>query len=133
MSGIFLDTGYLIALVNKRDNFHNVSVEASKKFHGPFITTQLILVELANSLCLPPQKPLAVNIIEKMQQDPLTTIVSLSSDRFEKAFSLFKKRSDKAWGFIDCFSFIVMDEREIKLALTFDEHLRQAGYKTPLL
>jgi len=133
MSGIFLDTGYLIALVNKRDNFHNIAVEASKKFQGPFITTQLILVELANSLCLPRQKPLAVNILEKMQQDPLTTIVALSSDRFEKAFSLFKKRSDKAWGFIDCFSFIVMDEWEIKQALTFDEHFRQAGYKTPLL
>src|SRR4030042_133955 len=100
------------------------SLKTRKKFHGPFITTQLILVELANSLCLPQQKPLAVNIIEKMQQDPLTTIVSLSSDRFEKAFSLFKKRSDKAWGFIDCFSFIVMDEWEIKQALTFDEHFR---------
>ena len=133
MSGIFLDTGYLVALVNKRDNFHNIAVETSKKFHGPFITTQLILVELANSLCLPPQKPLAVNIIEKMQHDPLTTIVSLSSDRFEKALSLFKKRSDKAWGFIDCFSFIVMDGWGIKQALTFDEHFRQAGYRTPLL
>jgi len=133
MSGIFLDTGYLIALVNKRDNLHNIAVEASKKFHGPFLTTQLILIELANSLCLPPQRPLAINIIKRMQNDPLTTIVPLSPDRFEKALSLFKKRFDKSWGFIDCFSFIAMDDWGIKQALTFDEHFRQAGYKTPLL
>src|SRR4030042_3734088 len=116
MSGIFLDTGYLIALVNKRDNFHNIAIETSNKYHGPFLTTQLILIELANSLCLPSQKTLDINIIKRIQNDPLTTIVPFSPDRFEKAFSLFKKRSDKSWGFIDCFSFIVMDELGIKQA-----------------
>jgi len=133
MSGIFLDTGYLIALVNKKDNLHDIAIEASNKFHGPFFTTQLILIELANSLCLPPQRQLAIDIIEKTKEDPLTTILSLSSDRFEKALSLYKKRSDKSWGMVDCFSFIVMDEFGIKQGLTFDEHFRQAGYKVPLL
>jgi predicted nucleic acid-binding protein len=133
MSGTFLDTGYLIALINKRDDLHEVAIEASKSFHEPFLTTQLILVEIANSLFLPPQRPLAINIIEKIQDDALTTIVPLSSERFEKALTLFKERSDKSWGMVDCFSFIAMDEFGIKQALTFDEHFRQAGYKVPLL
>ncbi|MBI4685823.1 MAG: type II toxin-antitoxin system VapC family toxin [Nitrospirae bacterium] len=132
MSGIFLDTGYLIALVNKKDNLHKAAVEASEKFHGPFLTTQLVLIELANSLCLPPQKPLAIKIIDKIQSDPLTTVIPLTYDRFEKALSLYKKRTDKSWGMIDCFSFIAMDEFSVKQALTFDEHFRQAGYKVPL-
>ncbi len=75
MTGILLDSGYLIALVNKKDNLHNVAVKASEKFHGPFLTTQLVLIELANSLCLPSQRPLAIEIIDKMQNDPLTTVV----------------------------------------------------------
>ncbi|MBI4691186.1 MAG: type II toxin-antitoxin system VapC family toxin [Nitrospirae bacterium] len=133
MSGVFLDTGYLIALVNKKDNLHKIALESSEKFQGPFITTQLVLIELANSLCLPPQRPLAITIIEKIQNDPLTTVVPLSPDRFDKALSLYKKRSDKSWGLIDCFSFIVMDEFGVKQAITFDEHFRQAGYKVPLL
>lgn len=133
MSGTFLDTGYLIALINKRDDLHEVAIEASKTFHEPFFTTQLILVEIANSLSLPPQRPLAISIIERIQGDALTTIVPLSSERFEKALTLFKERSDKSWGMVDCFSFIVMDEFRIKQALTFDEHFRQAGYKVPLL
>lgn len=132
MSGIFLDTGYLIALVNKKDNLHKAAVEAAEKFHGTFLTTQLVLIELANSLCLPPQRPLAIKIINRIQTDPLTTIVAITTERFEKALSLYKKRSDKSWGMIDCFSFVTMDEFGIKQALTFDEHFRQAGYKVPL-
>ena len=133
MTSVFLDSGYLIALINKKDNLHNIAVKASEKFHGPFVTTQLVLVELANSLCLPPQRPLAIKIIDKIQNDPLTTVIPLTPDRFEKALSHYKKRSDKSWGMIDCFSFIAMDEFGIKQALTFDEHFIQAGYKTPLL
>ncbi len=133
MSGIFLDTSYLIALINKRDNLHEVAVVASNKFHGPFLTTQLILVEIANSLCLPAQRPLAISIIEKMQDDTLTTIVEYTPHRFDKAWALFKKRTDKSWGLVDCFSFIAMDELGVKEALKFDEHFRQAGYNVPLL
>lgn len=133
MSGIFLDSGYLIALVNKKDDLHRVAKTASKKFHGLFFTTQLILVELANSLSLPAYRTLAVEIIEKIQVDPLTTVVPFSSDKFKKAFLLYKMRFDKSWGMVDCFSFITMDEFGVKQALTFDEHFKQAGYVVPLL
>ena len=133
MRGIFIDTGYLIALINKKDDLHEIAAGAAKKFHGPFLTTQLILVEVANSLCLPQQRLLAISIIEKIQNDTLTTIIPLSSDRFKKAFLFYKKHSDKAWGMVDCFSFVAMDEFGVKQALTFDEHFRQAGYRVPLL
>jgi len=52
---------------------------------------------------------------------------NLTENCCEKALSLYKKRSDKLWGMVDCFSFIVMDEFGIKQGLTFDEHFRQAG------
>lgn len=133
MRGVFLDTGYLLALINKKDNLHVLALEASGKFHGPYLTTQLILVELTNSLSLPEQRPLAVNIVEKLQKDPSTTVVPFSSERFEETLLYYKARSDKSWGMVDCFSFIVMDELMVKQALTFDEHFKQAGYNVPLL
>ncbi len=74
-----------------------------------------------------------MSTIDSRPQCPLTTIVPLSADRFKNAFSLFKRRPDKSWGMIDCFSFIAMDEFNVKQALTFDEHFRQAGYGIPLL
>lgn len=133
MRGVFFDTGYLLALINKKDNLHVLALEASGKFHGPYLTIQLILVELTNSLSLPEQRPLAVNIVEKLQKDPSTTVVPFSSERFEETLLYYKARSDKSWGMVDCFSFIVMDELMVKQALTFDEHFKQAGYNVPLL
>jgi len=133
MSGIFLDTGYLIALVNKKDDLHEVAQSVSNKFHGPFLTTHLVLVELANSLSLPDQRQIAIDIIEKILADPLTTVAPFTSDKFKKAFSFYKKRADKPWGMVDCFSFITMDEFGVKQALTFDEHFKQAGYAVPIL
>lgn len=130
---IFIDTGYLIALIRKKDACHTVALEAANLYTGPFLTTDLILVELANSLSKPPYRKTAVAVIEKIQADSNTTVVSFSSKGMSRAFSLFKSREDKTWSIVDCFSFEVMKEKRIKQALTFDEHFRQAGFETPLL
>ena len=39
---IFLDTGYFIALIRKKDQFHAAAMEASELYQGPFLTTDLI-------------------------------------------------------------------------------------------
>jgi uncharacterized protein len=36
---------------------------------------------------------------------------------------------DKAWGLVDCISFIVMREAGVNQALTFDQHFVQAGFQ----
>ena len=130
---IFIDSGYLIALIRKRDKFHSVALEAAELYPGPFLTTDLILMELANSLSQPPYRKAVVTVIEKIQADNNTTVVPFSSAEMSKAFSLFKRRGDKAWGLVDCFSFVVMKENRIRQALTFDDHFQQAGFDTPLL
>ncbi len=130
---IFLDSGYLIALIRKRDMCHAAALEASELYTGPFLTTDLILVELANSLSKPPYRKTVVTVIEKIQADNDTTVVPFASEGMSKAFSLFKRRGDKTWGIVDCFSFVVMKEKRIKQVLTFDDHFRQAGFDTPLL
>ena len=35
----------------------------------------------------------------------------------------------KAWGLVDCISFIVMREAGVNQALTFDQHFVQAGFQ----
>jgi uncharacterized protein len=130
---IFLDTGYLIALIRKKDLWHAAALEATKLYSGPFLTTDLVLVELANSLAKLPYRKTVVAVIEKIKADTNTTIVPFSSEGMSKSFTLFKSRGDKAWGMVDCFSFVVMKEKRVKRALTFDDHFRQAGFNTPLL
>jgi len=133
MRTIFIDTSYLLALMRKKDVRHEAAVTASANYTGPFITTDLVLVELANCLSQPPYRATVVAIIEKIRSDGNTRVVSFDSTGMEKAIALFKERPDKAWGLVDCFSFVVMKERRLKVALCFDEHFRQAGFEVPLL
>jgi len=133
MRTIFLDTSYLLALVRKNDARHKDELTASVNYTGPFITTDLVLVELANCLSQPPYRETAVAIIEMIRSDDNTRVVPFDSEGMEKALALYKERPDKAWGLVDCFSFVVMKEKRLKEALCFDEHFRQACFETPLL
>jgi len=128
----FLDTSYLLALIRKKDKQHQIALAASENHSGPFITTDLILVEFANCLSQPPYRATAVAIIEKIRSDRNTTVISFDSEGMNKALALYKKRPDKSWGLVDCFSFVVMKEKRVKVALCFDDHFRQAGFAVPL-
>jgi len=119
--------------LSEKNKFHPAALEAAKLYSGPFLTTDLILMELANSLLKPPYRKTVVTVIEKIKEDSNTTIVPFSSEGMSKAMALFKSRGDKTWGLVDCFSFVVMKENRIKQALTFDDHFLQAGFDAPLL
>ena len=83
---IFIDSGYLIALIRKRDKFHSAALEVVELYSGPFLTTDLILMELANSLSKPPYRKTIITVIEKIQADSNTTVVPFSSEGMSKAF-----------------------------------------------
>ena len=130
---VFLDTSYLLALIRKRDALHKVALDASVTYTGPIVTTDLVLVEFANSLSKPPCRSTATSVIDKIRSDRNTWVVPFDSEGMDKALALYKERTDKAWGLVDCFSFVVMKERRLKVALSFDEHFKQAGFEVPLL
>jgi len=71
-------------------------------------------------------------LLENLENDFNTTIVSLTDELYNKAFELFRTRPDKEWGLVDCISFVVMEERNIVAALTADEHFIQAGFRALL-
>ncbi len=129
---IFLDTSYLLALIRKKDARHEAALTASAIHAGPFITTDLVLVELANCLSQPPYRATAAAIIEKIRSDKNTKVVPFDSEGMQQALAMYKGRPDKAWGLTDCFSFVVMKKERLKVALCFDEHFRQAGFEVPL-
>jgi hypothetical protein len=51
---------------------------------------------------------------------------------FDRGIARFSQRPDKSWSLTDCISFVVMEERGIREALTADHHFGQAGY-VPML
>ena len=48
---IFLDTLFVVGLVNRRDQYHRQAIALSERFEGyPFLTTDVVLLEIGNAL-----------------------------------------------------------------------------------
>jgi predicted nucleic acid-binding protein len=132
---VFLDTAYVYALVNTRDQWHEQAVEWQRKLAGdrrPVITTQLILVEIADGLAAVKFRAQAVQIVITLQSNPFVEVIPLSSQLLSDAIDLYRSRPDKNWGLTDCASFVTMRERALLDALTVDEHFRQARFRALL-
>jgi uncharacterized protein len=132
----FLDTAYIYALFNKRDQWHQKAVEWQRRIEAekiPLITTQFILIEIANGLSAVKFRQDAIKIIHILEESSLVEIVAATSELFALALALYEQRDDKDWGLTDCASFVVMTDNKITDALTTDIHFRQAGFNALLL
>ncbi len=135
MNKLFLDTSYAIALAPKKDVSHQQAKALAfniKNSNISVLTTQAIQLEIGNALAKLKYRPFAVSLLENFESDPNIEIVSITGILFEKAFELFRNRTDKEWGIVDCISFVTMREQEITDALTADEHFVQAGFRALL-
>jgi predicted nucleic acid-binding protein len=133
---VFLDTAYVNALVNTRDQWHAATVQWEQKLAADtqrLVTMQFVLVEIADGLAAVRFRAQATHVIATMQASPLVEIVPASSQLFTAALALYRSRADKDWGLTDCASFVVMSEHGLIEAITTDEHFRQAGYRVLLL
>jgi uncharacterized protein len=125
---IFIDTGFLIALLNSTDTYHQLANQLSLKYEGvAMLTTDAVLLELGNVLSRS-AKQQTYEIIRYFQQAEEMSILYLTPELFEKCLQLYGQYQDKSWGLVDCISFVVMREFDITEALTFDQHFAQAGF-----
>ena len=108
MSKVFIDTLFVIALVNQRDQYHQRASELAEKYDGhPLLTTDAVILEIGNALARN-FKEQAVEIIEDFYASDEVEIIHLNPSLIERAFEHYKIYQDKQWGLVDCISFIVM-------------------------
>ena len=130
---IFVDTGYILALANTRDKYHSMARDVSFRVKPPFLTTEAVLVEIGNALSGLKWRSIAITTLEDLRSDPIhIEVLPVDTALFERAFTLYRSRRDKAWGMTDCISFIVMRERGLLQALTTDQDFEQAGFQNIL-
>jgi len=112
LTPVFLDTGYVHALVNKRDEWHKQATQWQEKLakdRRRLITTQLIVVEIADGLASIKFRAQALEVVRALQSSPLVEIVSLTSDLLAAAIDLYSRRSDKDLG-LDGLCLVCCDE-----------------------
>ncbi|MGB9181400.1 MAG: PIN domain-containing protein [Pyrinomonadaceae bacterium] len=132
---VFLDAVYAIAVTVTNDQYHEraVALAWQMKAEGTrLITTRAVVLEIGNALSKMRYRQAAVGLLDALEQDALVEIVPTSEEVCQRAFRLYKNRSDKEWGLTDCISFIIMQDQNLTEALTADEHFQQAGFEALL-
>ena len=71
---VFLDTAYVNALVNTRDQWHDAAVQWEQKLAADtrrLVTTEFVLVEIADGLAAVRFRAQAAHVIAALQASPL--------------------------------------------------------------
>lgn len=126
---VFADTFALIAWLNPRDNAHERVAAYLDGFTGQLVTTEWVLMEVADALSAPQARATAVAFLRAVRTDSSFDVVGYEADVYQAGFDVFASRADKAWSLTDCISFGVMSERALTDALTADHHFEQAGFR----
>lgn len=128
---VFADASYWIALLNPRDEFHEVAIRLSVELeNSQIVTSEMVLTELLNHMAEygSDMRRLVIDTVRYLEDDPDVEIVRQTSVQFWDATDYYVSRLDKDWGITDCASFQLMETRSILEALSSDHDFEQAGF-----
>ena len=126
---VFVDTGAWYAAMVRKDADHQAAKHFLKTNTLPLITSDYVMDETVTLLLSRVGHEYAVRFLDMLQTTQKAHLVYLTPAQISSTAALFRGRSDKAWSFTDCSSFILMREYQIQIAFAFDEHFRQAGFQ----
>lgn len=128
MKAVFADTSFFLASLNPDDELHEKAIGLSRELGALRITTEFILLEVANAMSRVGQRSQFAEFYPKLREHPRVRIIPVSQKLFAGGYNLFAKRKDKDWSLTDCISFVIMSDSELSDALTYDHHFEQAGF-----
>ena len=133
---LFVDTAFIFALVNERDEHHLQAVRWQRRLGDErrlLMTSEFVLTEIGDGLAAVGFRSTSIQVIDTLRRSSLVSIVPASAQLFAAALDLYRSRSDKDWGLTDCSSFVIMQDNGLTEALTTDAHFRQAGFRPVLM
>ncbi len=128
MKACFGDTSYFLALLIPADTNHSAAREWAEGNRRPIVTTEYVVLEVANFLSAEPTRRLFGGFLRALRCDRRITLISASAELTQGGIDLYLARPDKPWSLTDCISFVIMNEQELTEALTADRHFEQAGF-----
>lgn len=131
MGKVFVDTAAWIALINSRDALHGRSLQvmaALARDKTQLVTTEFVLLEVADALCAPHLRAVTIAFIESARRCHDARILPLKDGLLQRDWELYQARSEKDWGLTDCISFAAMSRENLARAFSSDAHFAQAGF-----
>ena len=121
---IFVDTGFLFALVSSKGEHHARVVEVFQTFQNARLRDHLLTTNhvVAETVTLTRRigHAQASRLGEQLYGEKLATIHWTTPDEERAAFEFFKRHQDQAYSLVDCLSFVVMEKLGLREALTVD-------------
>jgi predicted nucleic acid-binding protein len=125
---VFADTFFYLALLSRDDRQRERVKAVADTLRARTVTTDWILVEVANALADPSSRALFTALAANLRSNLLVEVVQTNPSLQRRGEELYAARSDKGWSLTDCISFVVMTEHCLNEALTADHHFEQAGF-----
>ena len=133
MSRLFVDTFYLVALLYRRDAWHDRTVAFSQTLTSDdaLLTTDAILVEFLAAFSNKGQHLRQEAAITAHHLLDRPNVIVIPQDRmlFLEGLDLYERRLDKQYSLTDCISMQVMHREGITEVLTNDHHFTQEGFR----
>jgi predicted nucleic acid-binding protein len=135
MIDVYVDTQGWAALRIRTDAHHTEASRLWDSLRGAearFVTSQPVLGETYTLLTRRGTHADAVRFGEAVRRSADLEVVYVDATLEAAAWRLSMRYDDKAFSFVDCISFAIMQQRGILQALTNDHHFEQAGFQALL-
>src|SRR3990167_7829450 len=95
---VFVDSFTWIAVINKSDNYHEVSLKTMEELlnkHVKLITTNYVVIETINALSKVEFRKAVIEFIDKLEKSPSVEIVKITDNVYNNAWTFYQQRMDK--------------------------------------
>lgn len=131
MRTVFVDTNYLVALINPKDQWHDRARQAQREIGiVRLITTEWVLAETLNYFAErgAPLRRMAARTSHRLMRSPEVDAISATHEDYIAGLAFYEARLDKGYSLTDCISMNLMRERGVTEVLTHDQHFTQEGF-----
>jgi uncharacterized protein len=129
---VFVDTSWLVALIDQRDQHQEAALElatALAREDASLLSTDAVVLELCNYFARSPLRAQAISWVEEVRGAPGWEIVPVEPALLRRAESRYRRHQDKSWSLTDCLGMELMRARKVTEAATTDAGFREAGFR----
>jgi len=129
---VFVDTSAWIAVSDLRDKYHSAARAEYNRLiseHHTLVTTNLVIAETHIIIRRTGGHAQAMRLLRSLRGSPRLQKVWSEAGLESRAEEILERHSDQDFSFADAVSFVVMRERGIEEAFTFDNHFASLGFQ----
>ncbi|KAA3665475.1 MAG: PIN domain-containing protein [Chloroflexi bacterium] len=129
---LFVDTSGWISLFDRSDKYHVVASQTwgtLRKQPLNLVTSDYVFDETITHFLYRCGRQVALRFGRWVLSTDYLTLIFIEQGTWLSAWDMLQDYKDKEWAFTDCTSFVLMQQRSLWTAFTFDPHFEQAGFQ----